>query len=705
MSTTKRNTTYWAAALLAAVTLLVSTTPQARAAGLLVADGGFGGVLEIKEHDVRVTINNGIAVTEVNQVFVNTENRIVEALYTFPVPKGASVANFSMWIGGKEMIGEVVEKERARKIYESYKQRRVDPGLLEQVDYKTFEMRIFPIAAGAEQRVRVTYYQELDADHDWATYVYPLATVTKGTADQRTTGRFTFTLETKSEVPIVKMESPSHGDQFVVAAHTPKYYQASLETRQGSLNRDLVVAYRIERPRTGFDIITSRESGEDGYLMLTLTAGKELAELNKGMDYVFILDVSGSMAHDGKLSLSRGSLSAFIDALGKEDRFEVIAFNVQPTTLFNSLHDVTDEDKQRAREFLRSQKARGGTVLRSAINTAYRYRDDDRTLNVVVLSDGMTEQKEQRELLNLIANRPAGTHVFCIGVGNEVNRPLLRQLAEDAGGLAAFISRGDDFERQAAAFRRKLMRPAATNLRVKFEGGGVYDLDPQKLPNLYHGSPLRLLARYKKAGPVTVTVTGDVLGSPVVFTKQVVLPETDARNPQIERMWAWHRVQELLRQQRGGSSNAINEIVDLCERYSITSQYASFIVLENDGEYKRWKIERRNVRRIGRDRQARAALRNELNRLRQQGEANLGPSGKSETRLASAEAPAATPGAGPPPVPSGQPQVPPVQPHDFGGGGGFGGAIDPISAAIGLGLIGAGALAARRRRRREVIEA
>src|SRR4051812_18970247 len=74
----------------------------ARAAGLLVADGGLGGVLEIKEHTVSVTVNNGIAVTTVDQIFVNTESRQVEALYTFPVPKNASVANFSMWINGKE---------------------------------------------------------------------------------------------------------------------------------------------------------------------------------------------------------------------------------------------------------------------------------------------------------------------------------------------------------------------------------------------------------------------------------------------------------------------------------------------------------------------------------------------------------------------------------------------------------------------------
>src|SRR5204862_1928323 len=162
----------------------------ARAAGLLIADGGFGGILEVKEHDVQVTVNNGIAVTKVTQVFHNTEKRQVEALYTFPVPKGASVANFSMWINGKEMVGEVLEKKRAREIYESYKQSRRDPGLLEQTDFKTFEMRVFPIAPDADQKVQITYYQELDVDHDWATYVYPLATSSRRELTSRTSGKF-----------------------------------------------------------------------------------------------------------------------------------------------------------------------------------------------------------------------------------------------------------------------------------------------------------------------------------------------------------------------------------------------------------------------------------------------------------------------------------------------------------------------------------
>ena len=680
----------------------------APAAGLLVVDGGFGGRLEVVEHDVHVTINNGVAVTEVDQVFVNREDRIVEALYTFPVPRGASVANFSMWIDGKEMIGEVVEKERAREIYESYKQTRRDPGLLEQVDYKLFEMRIFPIPAGAEQRVRIEYYQELVFDHDWATYVYPLATSADGNADEQVQGKFALTMEVKSEVPIVEVESPSHETDFIIAEHAANYHQASLETEGGSLARDIVLAFKIARPRTGIDVIASKTRAEDGYLMLTLTAGDELEALNRGMDYVFVVDVSGSMAHDQKLGLSRNSVAAFIEALGPEDRFELIAFNVQPRTLFDELRGVTDESSASASQFLLDQRALGGTVLRPAIATAYKYRDSDRTLNVVVLSDGMTEQEEQRELLTLISTRPAGTRVFCVGVGNEVNRPLLAQLARDAGGLAAFVSQGDDFQRQADAFRRKLLRPAVSNVQIRFDGVPIYDAEPQVLGDLFHGSPLRLYGRYKNGGSAQVRVSGEVQGQPFEQAVSVELPQAEDANPQIERMWAWHRVQSLLDKARriGSDASVVAEIVRLCEDYSIASEYASFIVLENDAEYQRWKIDRRNAGRMQRDRQARRELQVRLERLREEALAQLGPVANparaderqpqevqsfvttdtpmdldvQAPRRRIANSPS-TPGGG-----------------NGGGGGGFGGgAVDPISGLVGLVLAGTAAFAARRR--------
>lgn len=694
------------AAVLVFTSACCGLAPAASAAGLLIADGGFGGVLTIEEHDARVTINNGIAVTEVTQVFRNTESRIVEALYTFPVPKGASVSNFSMWINGKEMVGEVVEKQRAREIYESYKQTRRDPGLLEQVDYKTFEMRIFPIPANAQQRVQVTYCQELDVDHDQATYVYPLATVSRAGLDQKTQSRFSLTVDVKSEVPITDLSSPSHGDELVVIDYNEYYRRASLETKEGDLSQDIVLNLCASRPQTGFDIIASSQPGDDGYLQLTLTAGEELGEAAQGMDYVFVLDVSGSMANSSKLAISRNSVGAFIEHLSPEDRFEVMTFNVAPNPLFKELRTSDEVAQKTAAEFLTSQRARGGTVLRAALTTAYRYRDADRPLNVVVLSDGMTEQQEQQELVRLISQRPPNCRVFCIGIGNEVNRPLLSQLADEAGGLAAFVSQGDDFERQAAAFRRKLLHPVATNLVVSFDNSSVYDVEPQTLPSLFHGSPLKMYARYRQAGDCRVKVSGEIMGAPFEQSVVVQLPEQENGNPEIERMWASHRVDRLLREMRGGRRPQAtqNEVVSLCENYSIVSEYASFIVLENDAEYQRWKIERRNASRLARDRQAQAAVQQQLQRLREQSLAQLGPAADAKPQLTSLP-PATNPGSATPPS-----ATTPAQPASrgrsfdltpsFGGGGGGGGALDPLSAAIAAGLAGAGAAATRGRRRR-----
>jgi Ca-activated chloride channel family protein len=604
--------------LIAAVISLLNLAPL-YGAGLLIADGGLGGQLEIVSQDVEVIVNNGIAVTTVTQEFRNLENRQVEALYTFPVPEEASVSNFSMWIKGKEMTGEVVEKERARKIYNSYKRRKRDPGLLEQNDYKSFEMRIFPIEANAIQKVQITYYQELKSNRNWCTYVYPLKTTTrKFQADSASTRkRFSFNFQVKSEIPITELESPSHGKEFVTASYSPNYAQASLEKKKGNLNKDIVISYKLERAKTGIDFIFSKEKNRDGYFLMTITAGEELKELNQGMDFVFVLDISGSMANDGKMKISRNSINEFIKALSKDDRFEMVTFNINTHTLFNKLESVNSDTMGKGIKFLENQTARGGTDLRPAINRAYEYSTPDRQLNVIVLSDGMTEQGTVSSLINIIKNRPANTKVFCIGVGNEVNKPLLKEISEESGGLASFISRGDNFKRRAEGFRRTLMHPAVSNITIDF-GNGAYDIEPENIPNLYYGIPVRIYGRYKTPGKCDIKIEGEIMGRVFRTGKTIKYPAEDGSNPEIERMWAREKMQNLIN--KGKRENNIDkyrgEIVRLGEGYSIVSEYTSFLVLENDAEYRRWKIERLNALRTSRDRAAQERLKKELEKLK-----------------------------------------------------------------------------------------
>jgi Ca-activated chloride channel family protein len=440
-------------------------------------------------------------------------------------------------------------------------------------------------------------------------------------------GKFAFTLEAKSAVPITEMKSFSHADSFVIAKHDDSYYQASLEMKEGSLAKDIVLAYNLSRPQTGIDLITSKANGEDGYFCLTLTAGEDLAKRDEGMDYVFVLDISGSMANDGKLLLSKDSVGAFINELGAKDRFEVMTFNVQPNLGFNELRAADPAAKEAAAQFLSQQQARGGTVLAPAMTTAYKYGEADRPLNIIILSDGLTEQAERQALLGLIQSKPRNARVFCIGVGNEVNKPLLEQLAQDSGGLASFISQGDNFERQAKAFRRKLTRPAATDLKFDFGGLKITDVEPKTLPNLYHGSPIRVYGRYADGGTGKISVRGSVNGVEFKQGAELTFSKQDATNPEIDRMWAWHKIDGLLKEaDRTGSRQSVaDEVIKLGEGYSIVTEYTSFLVLENDAEFKRWNIARKNVLRNDRDRQAQDLVRKNLDSIRNKAMADLGP--------------------------------------------------------------------------------
>jgi Ca-activated chloride channel family protein len=324
-------------------------------------------------------------------------------------------------------------------------------------------------------------------------------------------------------------------------------------------------------------------------------------------------------------------------------------------------------------------------------------------MNAVIMSDGMTDQAERQILMNMIRSRPSNIRIFCIGVGNEINRSLLTQIAEDAGGLASFISRGDDFERQAKAFRRKLMHPVATNLQIDIADVDIYDIEPQKLPNLYHGMPIKMYGRYKGKGDAQINITAEVNGRQITTTAEMNFPGLNEDNPEIERMWAWHRMERLKREHEMSNSPAlVDEIVRLGEGYSITSEYTSFLVLENDNEYKRWKIERRNASRIQRDRKAQQRLRQELEALRNKSMSEIGPiENNKATPAKPAPVIAQTPRRTTPQAPAQAPRS--SQPEQrsrsfdmprFSGGG----AMDPVSALIGIAL-GGGALFRRKKKK------
>src|SRR6516225_8337223 len=117
--------------LLPVLALLVAWTGPARARGLLIPEDKSLPPLALLNHQVAITIDDQVALTRVEQTFRNHTDRPLEATYVFPVPRGASVNRFTMWVDGKETRGELLEAAKARAIYTSIVRRTQDPGLLE----------------------------------------------------------------------------------------------------------------------------------------------------------------------------------------------------------------------------------------------------------------------------------------------------------------------------------------------------------------------------------------------------------------------------------------------------------------------------------------------------------------------------------------------------------------------------------------------
>jgi len=135
----------------------------------------------------------------------------------------------------------------------------------------------------------------------------------------------------------------------------------------------------------------------------------------------------------------------------------------------------------------------------------------------------------------------------------------------------------------------------------------------------------------------------------------------DPTNPEINRMWASHRVNRLLKEadRAGDRSPALPEIIRLGEEFSIVTEYTSFLVLENDAEYQRWKISRKNLERNQAERQAQAQLRSRLDDIRNKALASLGPEAAESMPTIKSRATRL-----PAPTPMSQPSVPLPQPQN-----------------------------------------
>ncbi|WDP92508.1 MAG: VWA domain-containing protein [Desulfobacter sp.] len=609
-----------------ALIALAGMASNSTAAGLLKPVDGGDSTLGMKSHRVDVTINNGFARTEVDQIFFNSGTRDLEAVYSFPVPKDASLSELSLWINGKEVVGEVLEKEQARKTYADQKARGNQAAVAEKNDYKTFDVKVYPVAANADTRIRLVYYQPLEIDLNVGRYVYPLEAgnvdeerIAFWETDTRVKERFSFHAALKSSFPVKDIRMPGYQNQAVITGPGAEGAGEEGETAAhdirldfpegGSLDKDIVLYYRLDDTVPArVELVPFREAGErEGKFMLVITPGADLAPITAGADWTFVLDVSGSMG-GSKISTLVAGVRKSIKKMTPDHRFRIITFNDRAREITRGFIPATPENVAKAAVLLDTVEAGGSTNLYDGLERAYGGLDADRINGIILVTDGVANvgPSTHAELLDL--HRKHDCRLFTFVIGNSANQPLLGDLAEASGGFSMNISSHDDLIGRILQAKTKMVHQSLYDTRVRFKGENVTQLTPGDLGNLYQGQQIVIFGAYDSPGRVGVELSGRIDGREAVWTTQALLPETDTENPEIERLWAMSTIKDLMKTIRAsGNPGELKEaVVDLATEYSLVTDYTSMVVL-SEQEMEAAGIERKNAKRVEKERKAQAA--------------------------------------------------------------------------------------------------
>jgi len=640
---------------------------RAGAAGTLTPVGSPDAPIQIREHHADIIINNGFARTEVTQTFFNPNPVDLEGIYAFPVPRSASLSEVTLYIGEIEINGEVIEKEEAERIYQEERDRGNDSGLASKNGYQTYEFRVSPMRAQAETRLRFVYYQPLEIDTGVGRYLYPLE---EGGTDEiarsfwvpntQVEGFLSVNLELKSAWPIADLRVPGFEGQAQISQLGDRHYQVKMERQGAKLDRDFVFYYRLEDGLPGrVEVIPYRaDPAKPGTFMMVVTPGLDLGAITGGADYVFVLDVSGSMA--GKIQTLAHGVSKALGELDDSDRFRIVTFNERDRELTRGWTPATPENVARSIREVEALRSSGSTNLYAGMTRALKDLDADRATSVVLVTDavtntGVVDPAEFHQLM-----KKYDVRLFGFLLGNSGNWPLLRLIADASGGFYAQLSNADDVVGQILLAKSKITHQALHDAELQIRGVETFETTGRMVGKIYRGQQLVLFGRYGGAGRATLTLDARLTGEDKTYTTSFEFPELDTDNPELERLWALSRIEEIEGLADTGLldwEESRDALRDLGVGYQLVTDETSMLVL-SDAAFDRHGIQRRNQQRTAVEHQAQAQRRGQPVRNR-----------RVDEQKPMFQVP--TPSVG-------------------------GGAIDPLTGSIALGL-GALALAGRRR--------
>jgi len=551
--------------------------------------------LEVKNHRVKVDINDQIAATNIDQIFYNPTSSRLEGEYIFPIPKNAIIKKFTMFINGKETPAELMDAEKARKIYEDIVRKQKDPALLEYNNLNIYRVRIFPIEPKSEKRIIINYNEVLNKDNGTFEYLYPLNTEK---FSSKSLQDVSVIINLKTADNIKNIICTSHEAEIVYK--NEKNAVISYEKHNVKPDIDFKLYYNTANSQFGISLITYKETDDEKFFLMNISPGYfvKQSELVK-KDVTFVLDTSGSMAGE-KLEQAKKALLYCISNLNKEDRFEIIRFSTEAEALYNNLETVGEASLNKARNFINKFTPIGGTNIEEALNLAIANSSKSNNHIIIFITDGkptIGETEEDRLIEKIKKANNLKTRIFTFGIGEELNIHLLDKITRETKAYSSYISPSENIEVKISGFYQKIQYPVLTDIKINFSKNiNIYNVYPKELQDLFVGSTLTLSGKYKGEGNTKVTLEGMLKNS--VKTIDFNIDFLDRSNDEfISVIWASRRIGYLLDQIRlkGENKELVDEVVFLAKKHGIVTPYTSYLILEDElGRTSRGDLDREN---------------------------------------------------------------------------------------------------------------
>ena len=526
---------------------------------------------------VNATTVGDVAEVRVEHVFHNDSAERLEGTFRFPLPEGASLLGLAMEIDGKLRSGELVARDKARRVYEAIVDEMRDPALLEWEQGQIFKLRVFPIEPHKDKRVVLRYLAPLaTAPANPQHRVFRYDTAAPGM--QRAIPHFSLVVDGKR---VIDTRGFSPGRSLEVALPDGDR-GARHETRADGV-------YTALRLVPNWRALVAGVHGKGVAGNATQSSLTSISTISPAAprDLVVVVDTSRSALETHDLAIA--ATKTLLASLTSRDRFLVIAADVTARDQAPAFVPMSHEALPAAVSFLRGIEADGATDLAATlrhIGTKLRDRKDkNRRAQIVYIGDGTPTWgiTARTALTRLTAGALDATPLHALVLGRGTNSELLASLAAQQGGRLVRARRPHDVRRLALA----LSRPEALRLRnVTIRAGENDEIFPHQMPTVFFGEAMSVLVRTPAghASPKHLTLSARLDGHPVILDIPVKAPR---EAPHVAHRWARAKLVAL----RATDADK-KTLIATSLRYGVMCKHTAFLVLESEAAYKRWGIAR-----------------------------------------------------------------------------------------------------------------